>query len=285
MIGQLERVEKLKASLSYNSDNDFSGRNIIAFTSGKGGTGKTVLAVNTALTISMNGYKVLLIDTDFFFGNVNILLNVAPQCTIEDYLSGKKILKDTIHNYSENLDCIYSSSGSDNITDIEKTDVKKFMSSLIKLSSEYDFIILDSSSGGNELQLQIISSTGINVLVLSPEPTSIMDSYVIMKLLKKHRFEGSCYALINKAKETEDSSAYENLRSASKHFLNTDIELLGIINFSDSISESIKNQIPFVTAAKSTDISRSIKKISQRLPDIIQVANNKHWNSERTSFL
>lgn len=285
MIGQLERVEKLKASLSDNQKNLLLGRNILAFTSGKGGTGKTVVAVNTALALSLNRYKVLLIDADFFFGNVNILLNIAPKYTIEDYFSGKKILKDVIQNYSENLDCIYSSSGSDIIIDIEKANVKKLMSSLIKLSYEYDFIIIDSSSGGNELQLQIISSTGINVLVLSPEPTSIMDSYVIMKLLKKHRFEGSCYALINKAKGAEDISAYENLRAASQHFLNADIELLGIINFSDIISESIKNQIPLVTSAKSSDVLRSIKKITQRLPDIIQVANNKHWDSERTSFL
>ncbi len=284
MIGQLKRIEKLKASLSGMPTQSNSKKNIIAFTSGKGGTGKTVIAVNTAHALSKAGYKILLVDADFYFGNVNILLNDVTKCTIEDYLSCKRTFKDIIHNHSENLDCIYAASGSDLLFDIEKADIRRLMGELKAFSDVYDAIIIDSSSGGSQLQLEIISKTNINVLVLLPEPTSIMDSYVIMKLLKKHRFEGFCYAIINKVKEAEDNSAFENLRSAARHFLGAEVELLGIINFSYRVTESIINQSPFIITEKQSDLSEMLNEISQRLSDIIQVANNKQPHPEPASF-
>ncbi|MDP3830922.1 MAG: AAA family ATPase, partial [Ignavibacteriaceae bacterium] len=109
MIGQLNRIlelEKLKASQLVKRNNK-----VVAFTSGKGGTGKSFLSLNIAFSLSKAGKKILLIDFDPNLSNLNIMMNKRAEKNLSSFILQKELLGDLVTEYSSNLHIIFGESG------------------------------------------------------------------------------------------------------------------------------------------------------------------------------
>ena len=265
MLGQAERLYQLNSLIKPKLQNKNSTK-IFSITSGKGGTGKSFVASNLALELAREGKRVLLVDLDINLANQNVLFNLSTQKTIYHYLTYNQKLEDTIHRYNENLHIIFGESGKLDHPQLNEVRVIALFDDLRALSEDYDIILLDTSSGADNSIIQLLLKSDEIIFVTSPEPTSVMDVYVLFKLLKSNGSDISSNIIVNKCfTKSDGQEAFENLEKATKHFLKIDINYLGELSFSEDVIRSIQNQIPIVHSEKVTPVSDQIKQISSKL--------------------
>ncbi len=274
MFGQAERVLELKR-LKSESENS-SGVKTFAFTSGKGGTGKTFLSVNMGYALSLQ-FKVLIIDLDPNLSNVNILVNEIPTKTIYNFYSGQNLLEELITEYTPNLHFIFGDSGKLGYAKKKYGSIDQLFNQLKNFQHKYDFIFFDTGSGAGDEIISILQNSDVNIIVTSPEPTAVMDAYVMIKLLNGNNYSGKKAVLVNKCSdEDEGQTAFKNLELAVSHFLKEKLFLIGMINTDSAVTQSIIAQdlliknFPFSVAAK------QIFKISDQINEIAHVANILH---------
>lgn len=271
MINQASKLQKFFAAAS----NSFENKNkIFAFTSGKGGTGKTFVSVNLADTLAKLGKRILLVDFDSNLSNAEIIMNVTARNNILDFFLGKNQLPDVITKVEHNLDIIVGESGKINFPQITYGMIDTFFACLKKIEDNYDYILIDTGAGINEAVLYLTSKSDINLIVVSPEPTAIMDSYAVIKLLELKNRHIQNYVLVNKCdSRTQAKEAFDNLNTAVNHFLNKNLNSIGYIDYDASVRKSIINQEIYVQSNPSSIITCQFKDIASNLLGIQQMAN------------
>ncbi|MCI5523383.1 MAG: AAA family ATPase, partial [Spirochaetia bacterium] len=132
------------------SENDSKSKNhktrIIAITSGKGGVGKTNLAVNMSIAYAQLGKKVILIDGDLGMANVNVLLNIVPQYNLMQVINGQKKMSEIILDTEFGIKFIAGANGFSKIANLSKEELDNFAREFSSLSNA-DIIIIDTAAG------------------------------------------------------------------------------------------------------------------------------------------
>ena len=278
MIGQAKRIEELKKSLD-DFDLKFvpqSNTPIISFTSGKGGTGKSFLCINIAYKLSQLGKKVLVVDFDLNFSNLHIMLNIIPSKTLFQFFSSESLLEELVYEYSQMLHFIFGFSGFESKR-ITNNSISDFWNKLNSIMGNYDYVLIDTSSGGNDETLKVLSLTDCNIVIANPEPTATLDAYAIIKLTSISKMN-NIKIVINKYFKKEDAEkSFENLSKAVNHFLHKNISLLGSIPFDREISDSVMNQELYLKNHPSNDTSNKINLVITEILKIKQLANNNHF--------
>ena len=275
MIGQAERLIELNQLRVKAKSNE--KHKIIAFSSGKGGTGKTFLSLNIAYILSVKKNKVLFIDLDVNLSNAHIMMNMVASKTLDDFINGGICLKELITPSFNNLHFIFGDSGKIDYSKFSPALVENMFDQLYQME-EYDFIIMDMGSGAGVEMIDIISNTDLNLIVISPEPTSVMDAYVILKFLKAKNYGGKSSIIINKCSgEEEGLVAYNNLSAASNHFLKEKPSLLGLVEYNSIVTKSIINQNLLSAQNPGLKISSDIKELCSRLIEMkTSLKTNRH---------
>lgn len=278
MLGQAERLFELKRLKTPQGQKRTP--KVITFTSGKGGTGKTFVSLNIAYSLSKQGKKILFIDLDSNLSNANIMINVIAKKTVFEYFVGKSLLADLIYEYEPGLHFIFGDSGKTDYPKSRSEQIKGFFNQIYSFEKNYDYIILDTGAGANDEIMSILFNSDCCILTTAPEPTAVMDAYVILKLLNFNKYEGKKLLLVNKCVELADGeSTYNNLASASSHFLKEKLELLGTIDYDAQVGKAVISQELYLKKNPRTKISAQILKISKDLHEYIQLANIHHPNS------
>ena len=274
MTGQLDRIIELEKL--YNKGNVKSSSKIVAIASGKGGTGKTFFAANLAFHLS-NTKKVLLVDLDFNLANVHLLFNSHPQKTLTDYFESRCLFEDVITKHNSNLHLIYGEAGYSERSVPAVEQIDKMFNEINKLSDRYDIILLDLGAGISKENICVLTHSDIKIIVATPEPTSLMDAYVVIKQLKFNSSEENIFLAINRVVElNEAEQAFDNLKTAVNHFLKTKIEFLVNIPESMQIRKSIIEQNLYTEHQKNDDVSRAFVLAERRINKINQVLNINH---------
>ncbi len=267
MSGQASRIIQL-SRMAGNRDK-LSLQKIISVCSGKGGTGKSFFAANFAYALSRSGRKILLIDFDLNFSNMNIMLNRTTNCFLSGFFEKKKSLEELVVGYSSNLDLIFGDSGKEDHPHMNKDGLDYFFVSLSRLADRYDYIILDSAAGADELTLYQLTKSSFNILVTSPEPTAIMDAYVVVKLLKYEESSAKNFVVVNKCSDAaEGKYSFNNLAMASEHFLGVKPDLLGWVTFDAAVHQSILNQELYLSNTSKSKTAEEIFLIVKRFESI-----------------
>lgn len=255
---------------------------IISVCSGKGGTGKTFFSTNFATQLARLHKKVLVVDLDYNFSNIHILLNEASKKPVADFFLQKYPLHELIVKNSENLHFIFGSSGISDNPRITIEMLEYLFIHLKKLSESYDYVLLDSAAGADELTLFQLCNSGSNIVIASPEPTAVMDAYMVMKMISENTSSVKSYVVINKAEGKEDGEhAFHNLNTAVRHFLGNEITMLGIIGYDRNVYRSIVDQQLLLETYPNSIAALEINELAHRFLKFTQVANNNH---HRPSF-
>lgn len=153
---------------------------IIAVASGKGGVGKSTVSVNLAISIARTGLKVLIFDGDLGLANVNVLLGIIPKYNLYHVVKGHKSLKDIVISTPEGVDIIAGASGYSQLANLNETQRNNLIKGFAELD-RYDVMIIDTGAGISANVIGLVMPADEVIVVTTPEPTSITDSYGLIK--------------------------------------------------------------------------------------------------------
>ncbi len=237
----------------------------ITITSGKGGVGKTNISVNLALHLATLGYRTCLFDADLGLANINILLGLNPDHDLEDVISNRHSLQDIIiRNYNQ-IDIIPGSSGVEQMANLESAQVEQLIRSFSELDA-YDFLLFDTSAGVSRNVIAFCLASSEVVLVITPEPTSLTDSYSLLKILSLNGFKGKAKIVVNQCQSVKIAKlAYNKFKEAVKKHLAMDVMPLGIIMQDQKVPEAVATQQALILLYPESNASRCIKNITKNL--------------------
>ena len=248
--------------------------NSIAVASGKGGVGKTTVAVNLALTLSQMGSKIALMDADFGLANAHILLGINPKKTIRDVLKNDMAVEDVIETGPQGLKFISGGNGLIDILNIEKNSKYQLIRSLDPIERYTDTLIVDIPAGASENSMTFASAVDKLVIVLVGEPTSFMDAYTFIKTASLDYNLHNFSIIVNMAdSEKTAGETFKKFQTIVGKFLDVNLTFAGGILRTKKIQNAIIRKLPVVL-----DEEAELEKLAfQRLSkNIIKAGENRH---------
>nr|WP_267508045.1 MinD/ParA family protein [Borreliella afzelii] len=267
----LRDMMRLNGKFNFSIDEKVqnSKTRFIAVSSGKGGVGKSNIAIGLALKYSELGKKVLILDADIGMANVNILLGVIPKYSIYHMIAQSRDIRDVITKTEYNIDLLAGASGTMELLDLSDVDVNKFIKELLKIY-EYDIVVIDTSAGISRQVISFLLSSDDVVIVTTPEPTSITDAYGIIKVLS-YKMENlkNLRLIVNRvANVSEAKGVAKKVIDISGQFLNLNIDYLGYIYEDQNIRNSVFKQKPFVLVNPNSKASYCLDSIVATLEEV-----------------
>ncbi len=243
---------------------------VITVTSGKGGVGKSNLAINLAISLSRLGKKVVVLDADFGLANIEVMLGIRPQYNLSDLMFRGKSLSEIITAGPENVGFISGGSGIREMTNLTKEQLINLSSRLSELDRQTDVVIIDTGAGisGNVMEFVVLS--GEVLLIATPEPTSITDAYALLKTLNYQpeftREHCHIKLIANKVRNEKDGrELFEKLSVVADKFLNISLEYMGAIPSDNNMSKAVMKQQPLSVAYPNSQAARAIDDMARIL--------------------
>ena len=219
----------------------------IAISSGKGGVGKTSLAVNSSIRLSMEGMRVALLDADFGMANSHILLDQKVQNIVQDILENDISIDEVLHETSTGLKLIPGGSGILELLNLDSKKRWEIIRSLDPLKESLDYLVVDTPAGASDASIDFAAACDKVVIVLVPEPTSFMDAYAFIKALNIEKNLDSVSVVVNLAANAAGAKkSFESFKKIVTKFLSIEVEYAGWLPKSNLMASSIVARKPVI---------------------------------------
>ena len=239
---------------------------MISLTSGKGGVGKTSLAVNLAFALSTVGRRVLLVDGDLGLANVDVLLRINVKRTLRDILDNGEDPLDVLVPIEEHLFVLPASSGAPQMLQLGAKEQAYFEQVLRRIASGFEFILFDTAAGIGTSVLWLNAFADHNIVVVTPDPTSMTDAYALIKVMSKEYDRRRFHVLLNHVREEKEArDTFNTLANVATRFLDIKPELLGVVPHDAEVAKAVREQIPFLKRAPQSKAARAVRTVAQRM--------------------
>lgn len=239
---------------------------VITITSGKGGVGKTNIAINLAISLSDQGLRVVIMDADFGLANIDVLLGIVPRYTLLDVIRNNKNILEILSSGPNNIKFMSGGSGMEELVKLDRIQVLKFVENMALLDKLADIIIVDTGAGLSENVMSFIMAADEVLLVTTPEPTSITDAYALIKMVSNRDKSKKIKLIVNKAENSGEAlDVQKKLVLVSEKFLGFVLEPAGYIFSDSSVVKAVKQQQPFLISYPRSPAAKNIREISSLL--------------------
>jgi flagellar biosynthesis protein FlhG len=239
----------------------------IAVTGGKGGVGKTAIAVSLALLAAERNQRTVLVDADFGLANADVHLGIRPAFTLRHLVSGECSLDQALTPHSSGLRLLAGASGISDLSSFGLAELASLGFTFEALAADYDLVIFDTAAGIGSGVMSLLGAVDDVVVVATPDPSSILDSYALLKLLGNLGATPTAHLITNMAVDPrEGHTVFARLDTIVKDFLKFELHDLGLISHSDGIRRATLQRVPFVSTDSKARLE--VTQILDRLLDL-----------------
>ncbi|NQW11842.1 MAG: AAA family ATPase [Alphaproteobacteria bacterium] len=259
----------LEATL--HASTPLTSNRIIAVAAGKGGVGKTWFSISLSHALALQHRNVLLFDADLRLANVDVQLGLNPAHDIADVLTGQHTLKDVALAYGDDLfDVVAGRSGIGWLAKLPAKELNALGRTLADTAQRYDHMILDTGAGVGRIVRKMTGNAGVVLLLINADPTSIVDTYVSLKVALAGRPASDVRIVVNAADSLRDGiKTYEALRRACEGFLGKSPPLAGVIRYDPCVPEAIRQQASLLDVYPASMAATDVQVIARRLVETV----------------
>ena len=238
---------------------------VIAVTGGKGGVGKTCVAINLAAALAAQGKRVLMLDGDLGLANADVQLGIAPKFTLEHVLDGRCTLEEAIIDTPAGFKLIPSAAGVSRLAELSTAEHLGLVQAFSQLAIGLDVLIIDTAAGISDSVRQFCQAAQHVLVVLRDEPASLADAYATVKVLHKAHGVRRFQVLANMSPATGSGEAlFRKLQRVADRFLDVVLEYAGEIPEDRYVRTAICAQRSVFATYPSAPASRAFTRLAQR---------------------
>lgn len=239
---------------------------VIAISGGKGGVGKTNVAINLGCALAGAGKRVALLDADFGLANVDVLLGLKAERNIEQVIDGQCSLSDIMLAGPGGMKVIPASSGTRRLTRLDNFHHAGLIRAFSDVASQIDVLLVDTAAGISDSVVSFVAAAQEVLLVVCDEPSSMTDAYAMIKVLSRDYGKQRLRILANMVRsEDEGRALFAKLQQVCDRFLEVSLLDAGCIPFDDALRDAVRQQRPLVLAAPSSPAARAIQRLATQV--------------------
>ena len=241
----------------------------IAITSGKGGVGKTTIAVNLALSLSSQNKETLLLDADLGMANAHILLGINPKHSLEDFVAGNLSIDKVITTTSNKLKFVSGGNAINSLLNLSDLERHKIIKSFNDINKKPEFMLIDVGAGAESSSMTFMASADKVLIVLTGEPTSFIDSYTLIKTAFLDYKMNNFGIIVNMSLSPDQAKLnFDKFQSITQRFLDVNLQYLGYIPNSQKIKNSIISRKAIMSSMNNNAERKAFSDILSKLSSV-----------------
>lgn len=238
----------------------------VAVTSGKGGVGKTTIVANLAYLLGRMGKRVLVLDADLGLGNLDVLFGLRPVYTLEHVLSGQKRLREIVLRGPAEVEVVPAPSGVEEVSSLNRDQRLMLLEQFEEVLDGVEVLLIDTAPGISSNVVFFNLAASEVLIVVCPEPCSMVDSYALMKVLALNHSKRNFRLLVNNAREAvEGQRVFERLDELASRFLGATLDWMGVIPNDPRVLQASKQRRLFVEAYPESQASLALEGVARRV--------------------
>lgn len=266
----MDQAEQLRNVIKLHNQNNQNNARVVTITSGKGGVGKSNLAVNLAVCLRKAGKRVIIFDADFGLANVEVMFGAIPQYNLSDFIYRGKSIREIITPGAMDIGFISGGSGIIGLNNLTKEQILYIVNSIDTLNELADFILIDTGAGISDQVLEFVMASPEVLLVSTPEPSSLTDAYSLLKALYRNpdfvEEETTIHIVTNRVNSRDEGQAiYEKVNSVVSKFLHGSLNYLGMIPQDAALERAVRQQKTVTMSDPNAKSARAISELADHL--------------------
>lgn len=271
---------------------------VIAVASGKGGVGKTNIAVNLAIALAKQGLRVTLLDADLGTANADLLCGVVPHARLDHLLApaglgvhdgARRSIRDIAIACPGGFTLIPGSAGVARMADLTPGERRWLLNALIELAADADVLLIDSAAGIGPDVTGMLAAADLALVVTTPEPTAMADAYALIKCLASTDREAieeraQLGVVVNQTRSTAEAFAtHARLAQVCDRFLAMSVPMLGFVAHDVRVGEAVRAQSPLLVRTPSSPAAHNVQELSGAVINLLGLHPRKSRSAASNS--
>lgn len=240
---------------------------VIAVASGRGGTGKSTVALNLGLALAARGRRVSLVDADLGTANLGTMLGLQPGATLEEVAAGRRPLAEVVQTLTGGLRLVPAGAGVPDLANLNRWQFGRLLDALGWLEEQSDVVLLDLSAGISRLVTTFIQTADQVIVVTTPEPHALMGAYALLQTMNLAAGP-SARLLVNQATgPMEAGGAFQRLDTLVRNQLGGRVTYMGHVPADPSVRQAVRRQTAVLHANPQSPAAVALTRLAERLED------------------